>query len=205
MNHNQLFVINSALDGEDIYGLRTFKGTKMSIIQRDQIKQELIRIGVLEDLESFTINGTKYVKQIYDYKKAIKYIHFNNMIIAPISNDIAIAMKQKDGIYGFRRVSTKDIYDQFSKVYSFLELETVESGEVIEKASLKDLFMTYKIKKHNSFVIRTISPADSIETIELFFECDKKCFIFEPKVKRLAKISSEEQKKRLLERMRIHV
>ena len=74
MTLNELYVLNSAIDGQDIYSIPAFSENRLSQMSFDLIKESMIEKGYLEDNNTLSLQGASEVRRIEQFKKAIKYI-----------------------------------------------------------------------------------------------------------------------------------
>lgn len=86
MTIRELYIINRALDGKDIYGLPKVDEVGLSEMSVDTIKEQLIYKGILESTNKFTDYGLEQAKKLHTYKCAKKHIQRNNYIIGIVDN-----------------------------------------------------------------------------------------------------------------------
>jgi hypothetical protein len=207
MNINQIKVLNRALDGEDIYGLPSLKEKPISSVQIELIKSDLLAMGILNSHDTLTNEGAMLTRKIKQYKESNKYIHLNHMIIAPIDEGKAIVMKGSIEDIIFVTVDTTKIVDQLSGIYKFLSIDSkvkeIGIGSEISRTSLKEIFIKYKIKTDNSFILKTHNQTKALTTNEVYFAFDENLYVFRSDDNELSTISSKNINNLLKERLSV--
>ena len=198
MTLEQVYILNSAIDGKDVYSLPSISGLDMPGVSVAKHKDSLIKEGLLETHSSFTDEGVKVVKDIRDYKGAKKYITILGMAIGIVDDKKSVALKYSGDGYSFTPVDTKDVVGQVFDVYRFLSLDSAEMAEGIP-FEFGEVIQKYRPGRENSFSIKT--EGDAGVTHEVFFSDGKGIFVYDFIEKLLRQKSSEGVKKLLSERM----
>ena len=82
MTKQEIFILNRALDGSQIYGMPEFEKMHISELLIDTYKEGMINRGFLKDKENFTEKGASVVSRIKDYKASDCYVSLSNLTIA---------------------------------------------------------------------------------------------------------------------------
>lgn len=184
MNYNELYVLNSAIDGKDMYGIRRFSDKPMIRAAVEMIKDILIEKGLLADYSTFTNKGVVEVEKIKQFKTAKKYVSILNMIIGYINKEKGILLTlDRESDYLFSVIDLSKNLDTLMKTFpELLESEKImdaKSGNIIYVNS-RDLIKEYKINAKTSFTIKTdIQNIPEKNTKELFFKAEDKKYYYD--------------------------
>ncbi len=170
INSNELYYLNNALDGDDIYGIasnRVFdiKATIKSLKEKQIINEN----GELNDL-SYLI-----LKNLEQYKKSKEYIWIN---------DIALSCDNSNYLIFFKKYNTKENNEEFMfkkttkelmllslvKEYEFLKESNIVK-EIIDYISLDDFIEKYirNISLENRLFIKKVS-GNSIKIYNIYYK-----------------------------------
>ena len=198
MTLGQIFILNRALDGKDIYSMPTFTSLKMSEISVSMYKDSLVEKGMLETHSSFTPEGLKTTKLIFDFKNAKKYISILDMVFGLIDDETAVLLECAGGDYAFTLVDTKDAVEQLSGAYSFLLIDG-DNWEYGMPLAAEEFLQTYKLDSKNSFNL--VTEKEGKATKEIVFTYGKGVFVYDCDEKMLYQKGKGSMKEMLLERM----
>ena len=184
MNYNELYVLNSAIDGEDIYSIGKFSSNRMTRLATELIKDILIEKGYLEDYNTVTSKGASEIRKIKQYKEAKKYVSILNMVIGVVDNKKCILLiKDTRGEYQFSVIDSKKNVDVLIEAFPIL-LKQESANESLYSIDTyvnpRDLLKQYKINAQTSFTIYTENPKVlDKKTKELFFISDDKKYYYD--------------------------
>lgn len=154
MTDRELYVINRALDGMDIYALSSIRDLKLSEITIQTIKHQLILKNILSDEETFTQKGLIITKMLDEYKKAKKYLTINNITIG--INDNKSVMLMYNALmdeYKIGYLQKSNWIDDVVKSYAFIgenDFSCDEFEKEIEESCFEE---NYKVGKEHCFNI----------------------------------------------------
>jgi len=107
----QIFVLNRALDGKDIYALPEFGSLKMTELSISLQKDYLIETGILESYTKFTSEGVKITKLISDYKNAKRYLSIFGDTLGIIDDKKGVMLCCKNNNYEFVHIDITNLED----------------------------------------------------------------------------------------------
>ena len=134
MDKKDVFILNRALDGRQIYGMPDFANMNFSNLLIDVYKEGMIRRGILADKGNLTLKGARIVSCIKEYKESDKYITINNIVIGKNDDGKVVTLIHNPlyDEYKFVRNKLVDNYDILES-YSFLkDVEECERKVVME-------------------------------------------------------------------------
>lgn len=208
MNYNEIYVLNTAIDGKDIYSLQRFSDRRLSQAAVELKKDVLIAKGYLEDYNTLTTKGLLEVRKVKQFKESKKYVEILNMVIgfADQQNSILLTA-DKNGDYFFSTIDPKRNVDIL--IETFPELlqhnDTADSqNENDTFISPRDLLKEYKMDIQTSFTISTVNLKEREKfTKELFFLADGKKYYYDCATNLLHERSSYELISLLHKRMEV--
>jgi len=198
----EIFILNRALDGEDIFSLPSFSTIYISDMLISDAKDELVEKGILSDHDSFTDEGARLAKRMSDFKLAKKYVQFEGATFGIIENNIGVLLSGSGlGDYDFMAIDISNSVSQMFELFPFLK-QDYESGEVEEmEMEFEDLAIKYDIAEGNSLRIKTADNSQGYITDEVFFESGAKLYLYDSNAKMLKTIDSTGIRLLLEERM----
>ncbi len=175
MTFHELYVLNSAIDGEDIYSLPEFSANQLPKITVELIKDSLIQKGYLLDYETVTDMGAKDINKIRQFKVAKKYISLFDMVIGCVDNKKGILLKRdREGEYSFTAIDVAQVKSILIEAFPLLFHDTEAVGlEVFHDkyVNARSLLTEYPVHVKTSFTLKTTLVSKKEEnTKELFFE-----------------------------------
>lgn len=184
MNYNELYVLNTAIDGKDIFAIQKFSERPMIKAVVQMIKDILIEKGFLADYNTFTDKGVIEVKKIMQFKAAKKYVTILNMVIGYIDDKQGILLTLgRNNEYLFSVIDISKSLATIMKTFpELLESETIIEtiGNNSYYINSRDLLSLYKISAKKSFTIKTkIKMSPEVSTKELFFESEGKKYCYD--------------------------
>lgn len=158
MTFQELYVLNRALDGQNIYGIADFSEVNIPDILIDIYKENMIKRGILKDKTNFTVQGAHILSYIKYYKSCDKYIMLNNLIIGKRTNGSMITLIYNPLIkdYKFLPTSSNVNVENIVESYKFLNGITANEEFFVEKIESKELTTKYDYKKNNSLYIKIL-------------------------------------------------
>jgi len=176
MTFEQIYILNRALDGEDIYSLPGFSGVSMDELSITMYKDGLVEDGLLENHFLFTEEGLILAKNILDFKNAMKYVTILDIALGLINEKEAIMLQCVNGDYTFTLVGVIDIVTQLTNAFSFLSLDCSEDTGGMQ-VGLKEFTELYRLGKSNSFSLMTEQGGKT--THDIFFSDGKSIFAYD--------------------------
>lgn len=179
MKEQELYVINRALDGHDIFGLPKQEELPLTELIIESIKNQLIIKGLLETHDRFSDKGLLYAKRLEAYKNADSYIVIDNIILALMGKEKSTLLfynKYYDG-YTLETVALEQIIPMIQKKYVFMsESYAYDTKEEISCSSLDE----YSFGEKDNFDIK-IYEKKILKSSKKYFLCDEKIHIFDYK------------------------
>ena len=208
MNYNELYVLNSAIDGADIYSIQKFSSKRMTRAAVEVIKDMLIQKGFLQDYSTLTTKGVLEVRRIKQFKEAKKYVRILNMIIGLVDDKKSILLTlEGNGEYNFSTIDSRNNIDALIDVFPNLLVQEVTNNSLNYTDTYvnpRDLLKKYKINVNLSFTIYTEYPkVQEKNTKELFFVSEDKKYYYDCLTNRLYESNSDGIVKQLRERMEV--
>jgi hypothetical protein len=192
----ELFVLNRAIDGNDIIGLPSFSKFRKDpqlLIRIEECKANLINKDILLTTDSLTRKGVRLLNTIDAYKGSGKYVRIQGTCIALTGKDSCIVLRQVNKeSFEFRNVNFSEILDSLAKVYQFLNSEDSEDAEKLADRidlSPREAFKAYFIDSKSGFAIQTYDNNRMRVTSNLFYALDQKGYQYNCKTHTLHPIS----------------
>lgn len=179
MKEQELYVINRALDGHDIFGLPKQEELPLTELIIESIKNQLIIKGILETPDRFSDKGLLYAKRLEAYKNAASYIVIDNIILALMEKEKSTLLfynKYYDE-YTLETVALEQIIPMIQKKYVFMsESYAYDTAEEISCSSLDG----YRFGEKDNFDIK-IYEKKVLKSSKKYFLWDEKIHIFDYK------------------------
>ena len=183
LNIHELYVINRALDGMDIYGVESFALLGESEMMVEDVKRSLVEQGMLESRESFTPTGVQLAKQMLDYKRAKKYLRVNNIVIAAVDEHMGILLEHNrfHDDYRFYAVDVTNCFEEMLESYPVL----LEQNKIVQleqrDISWQELKGTFELNLDNCLSLATVCRDREHEkkTKDLFFHVDGQTYQYD--------------------------
>lgn len=175
MTFHELYVLNSAIDGEDIYSLPEFSTNQLPKITVELIKDSLVQKGYLLDYETVTDMGAREISKMKQFKESKKYISIFDMVIGCIDHKKGILLKREShGEYSFVTIDVTQaksiLVDAFPVLFQDTEALNIEVRED-KYVNARQLLTEYPIYVKTSFTLTTtLVNRKEEDTKELFFE-----------------------------------
>ncbi|WP_455717319.1 DUF5081 family protein [Anaerosporobacter sp.] len=207
MTFSELYVLNSALDGNDIYAIPSFSKKRLSKVETEIVKDVLIQKGYLENYNTVTTIGAGEIGKIKYFKEAKRYIHLLDLTIGCIDEKNGILLKHsKEEGYSFLAINLKESIQVLEELFpQLLEEDKDTSSKNDSLINTRDLLNQYEINAKTSFTIQTKYLTNQEKnTKELFFISNDKRYYYDCKDSLLHERSGEELKKILKERLEVY-
>lgn len=179
MKEQELYVINRALDGNDIFGLPKQEELPLTELVIESIKSRMILNGILEAHDRFSDKGLLYAKRLQAYKNADGYIVIDNIILALTGKEKSTLLfynKYYDE-YTLETVALEQIIPMIQQKYVFMsESYAYDTAEEISCSSLDE----YSFGEKDNFDIK-IYEREVLKSNKKYFLCDEKIHIFDYK------------------------
>ncbi len=201
MTKQEIFILNRALDGSQIYGMPEFEKMHISELLIDTYKDGMINRGLLADKANLTEHGADVVSRIRDYKASKCFVSLNNMTIG--KNDkgkhVSLIYNPLFDEYKFTRIDLPEDGSIIFDSYPFIdEVEEAEKSEVGHFSESEMKQKCPEINTKNSLIIKRNGDVEKSYTAYI---SDKKAFMYIPKTGCLYSIGKNELKKILKEEL----
>lgn len=179
MNIKEIYVLNRALDGEDILYMPSFQSLGISEIMISAIKDGMIKRGLLKNYDEFTDEGVRVTDRIRRYKIAKKHIRIDNLLIGVVDEkeSILILWNPLLNEYSIRMVESFMGTNQISESYGFLAEDSDEADICEEMIIHRELLKKFHIDSNNSF--RLSATIKEQKTDEIYFKSDNRLYIYD--------------------------
>lgn len=178
MNIKEIYILNRALDGQDIPFLPAYKSLDISELTIDSIKEGMVRKGLLASHSEFSNFGILIASRLLKYKKAKKHIKLNNLYIGMLNDTESILIQWNPPLqeYSIDLIINISAVNQIAERYEFLTENLDEPDEQPKELSFDELNTRYNLSSH-SFRLSTLSGRD--RTDEIYFKSDNKLYIYD--------------------------
>lgn len=143
---DELYYLNKALDGKEIYGISPVENIEDAGSHNIKAKESLIAKKVIDD--NGRINYVSYIvlESLEKYKKAEDYIWVNNSVVSIDDSDFLIYLKKaENNEFEFKKITKSIMVYTIFKENSFLQGERNYRKE--RKNVDIDRFISYVINK----------------------------------------------------------
>lgn len=178
MNKQDVFVLNRAIDGKQIYGMPDFANMNISTLLVDVYKEGMIRRGILADKGNLTLEGARIVSCMKEYKESKKYISFNNVVIGKKDTGKAITLLYNPlyDEYKFVRTKLTDGYDDILELYPFFENIEESKKILVREMNFDEYKSEYGDAKKNILNLKVYE--DEVEKVFVLFVRNGKAFLY---------------------------
>lgn len=199
MTLDEIYILNSALDGEDIIGLPSFgmlRNKKGMFGGIDILKASLINKGILEDENKFTDQGIVETKKLSLYKTASRYVTLQGVTIAIHGLNGIMLCKEENG-YNFTVVNPKETYEEMLELYPFINDNSPdeEADGSYKAMEGRELYNLYYMKSKSGFAVQLKSVEENCT--ELYFTYNNEIYRYSCDLKRLYKVSGHDIRTKL--------
>ncbi|MDR2547405.1 MAG: DUF5081 family protein [Lachnospiraceae bacterium] len=197
----EVYVLNRALDGKDIFMLPSFSAINASELLISDVKESLIINQVLASHTSLTMEGAKIVNRMKDYKNASLYMTLDDLTIGIRDNASGIMITNIEDKYAFTVIDITDFYEQIVSVHPYIAQDYVV--DEVEKVTIgfDELKTQYNVSRDMSLNVKTSS--DRSNTDELIFVSNNRLYLYDMKSEILAQTNSSSIKAMITERITI--
>lgn len=159
MTEKEIYVLNRALDGKDIYMLPPLDQSEMSELIIHTVKEQLILKRILSDYAAFTDAGIRFCKKLKLYKEANRYLTVGNITVGIRDDNKNVMLMYNPFLneYKLKYIQKTDWVKDIAGAYSFIGgNNSVYEEEDIEMS--QNMFEErYRLKHDNSVVIKTFA------------------------------------------------
>lgn len=204
INVKEIYVLNLALGGNQIFSLPSFSDMKISNLLASAIVDSLIAKKILIDEETFSEEGLKLVKKIDDFKKSTKYIKFGSFIFGLSNNNTAVLLTRNfsGDKFSFERIDMTNSVSELLEEYPFLDLDDSENVDSYsENITYDDLISKYNLNVDNSIYLSTFIVTEAKTTDEIIFYNNNKLYLYDRKNNLLEQKNCNQIKELLNERL----
>lgn len=195
MNVKEIYILNLALGGSQIFSLPNFSEIKISNLLASAVIDSLIAKNILVDNETFSEKGLKIARRIDDFKKSSKYIKFGSFIFGLLDNNSAVLLTRNfsGDKFDFRRIDMTDVVSKLAEEYPFIHSDDSEKIDSSSKnIAYDELISKYDLNVDNSIYLSTFIVEDSVTTDEIIFYNDNKIYLYDRKSNSLEQKNSSE-------------
>ena len=179
MNIKEIYVLNRALDGEDIPFMPSFKTLGISDLVASAIKDGMITRGLLESYDEFTEDGLRITDRIRRYKEAEKHVKIDNLLLGIVDEGQSILILWNPLLeeYSVRVVDSTMGAQQVAEGYGFLAEESDAAADSEESLGYDEFTERFTLDLDNSFEL----SAESGGTVskEIFFRADGQLYVYD--------------------------
>jgi hypothetical protein len=179
MNVREVYVLNRALDGEDIQFMPTYKSLGISELMVNAIKDGLIERGLLKSYDEFTEVGIRITNRIRRYKEAKKHVKIDNLLIGIESEteSIIIIWNPLFEEYAINVIDSAMSAEQVAETYEFLNEEAVETNKGNEKLDYFEFLKKINPDSQSSFRLSTSFMG--VKSEEIYCKANGELFIYD--------------------------
>jgi hypothetical protein len=101
MNINEIYVLNVAVGGGEIFSLPRVSKSPRSALLFDAAIEGLAAKGLMKNATCFTMDGLRIAKRILDYKKSKKHVKIGSMTIGIQENGTGVLLRRDVRTYEY--------------------------------------------------------------------------------------------------------
>lgn len=182
MNLYEIYIINRALDGEDIFSLPSFATLQINDLIADTVKEGMIAKGILESPHAFTAFGVRMTNRLSQFKNAKKHISIGSVSIGILNANEGVLLFRNQYLneYEIQMIEITQCVEQIVKAYPFLTSvnNIADVGEESMGLPEGDIVKKYRLTPQNSF--RLMSEGENRDaTEELYFSSHNNLYVYE--------------------------
>jgi hypothetical protein len=205
MNIYEIYVINRALDGNDIFTLPSFSKLNISNFMIDDIKNVLIKKQILENNSTFTKTGISLTNRLRMFKQAEKHIQIGNIALGVLDKNESILLHYNPLLkeYEIEIMDSTDLADQMTSFYSFLKPDSTADTVPVEEVRMttQEFNEAFTLDEDSHF--RMLIQDKDKKRDEIYFISDGKYYVYDMISYILNSLSHSKLMSLLKERMRI--
>lgn len=201
----ELYILNSVIDGKDVFSLPLFSEMNISKLVADTIKERMVEKGLLENHSSLTMNGVRTAQRLQEFKNAKSYFQIDTITLGIINDQEAILIVENPFYqnYEIKRVDISKGVQHLQDAYTFLKSETV-SAEIEETEMRCSERKLERLGYDKKLSVKLHSKSADNEAKTLFFKKEESFYIYDYLNRRLYKKNYVSFIEFLEERMKIH-
>lgn len=207
MTIKEIYVLNRALDGKDIFSLPKLSQMKISNLLVSAVKKNLIKKGYLQANGFFTDIGLSTVNRLKKYKEAKKYIIINNVSIGVINSTdgVVVIFNKLNNDYKIIFCKIANLIDQIIETFEFLSFseknDKYSMGEGLNSEELELSIDNYE-QSEDSF--KLIIDDNGSFSEELYFYESNNLFVYDYLKRELFPKTKSNMIQQLSERVRFY-
>ena len=191
ITYEELFVLNRALDGKDMWHVRSFDNVKDKLNVISKAKRSLIEKGLLNNNSSFTKEGIKLVKCLEKYKNTKKYFNFQNVWAALTDDGNAITIAESaPNKYEINYLTSNSIYRAIADKFRFIRKDDNSMPGISKMIKPSELFKMYYLNPNEGFMVESVF--NGVKTASyLYFELNNKKYRYNNRSHQLDSVTKE--------------
>ena len=181
MNLKDIYVVNRALDGKDIFSLPSFSEIRFSELLISAIKENLIDKGILQDYDSFTDKGVVLANRLKLFKEAKKHVSIDHVNAGILSEKQSVIITWNPLLddYTIKIMDTAQSAEKLAKVFRFLippdSQETKDDQEAV--MSHAEFAEAFRLMPGLHFRLRTAS--ENMSTDEVYLSDNGRIYVYD--------------------------
>ncbi|MBP1046897.1 DUF5081 family protein [Enterococcus sp. BWM-S5] len=176
----ELYILNSVIDGKNVFSLPLFSEMDISKLVADTIKERMIEKGFLESPSSLADSSVRTIQRLQDFKHAKSYFQIDTVTMGIINDQEAILIIENPFYknYEIKRVDISKGLQQLQEAYTFLKDESIsEKIEETETRCSERKLERLGYDKKLSLKIHSKSVDDEAKT--LFFKKEDGFYVYD--------------------------
>lgn len=205
MNIHEIYVLNRALDGKDVFSLPSFAKMNIPEFMIDDIKDELIRKSILETQSTLTDEGVRLTSRLRMFKEAKKHLQIGYISIGLLNPNESILIVYNP-LYKEYKIQVMDSTDMLNQLVSFYQFLLSDGTD--EAIQQQDLYMnrnsfnkSFTLNEENHF--RLVMQTESETADEIYFVFEEKYYVYDNKKGMLHSKSHKNLLRQIKERIHI--
>lgn len=125
----ELYILNSVIDGKDVFSLPLFSEMNISNLVVDTIKARMIKKGFLENTSSLTGVSVRTIQRLLEFKNARSYFQIDTVTMGILNEREAILIVENPFYknYEVKRVDISKGLQHLQETYTFLKSKTISA------------------------------------------------------------------------------
>jgi transcription termination factor NusB len=181
MNIYEIYVLNSALDGKDIFALPSLAKLNISSFIIDDIKNVLIKKGLLESESTFTEDGIRLTNRLRLFKQAEKHIQIGDISMGVLDKNESIILLYNPLLedYKIEVMDSTEMTSQLVSFYSFLVSEGTDVIVIEEEVKMtkEEFNEAYPLDDEGHF--HMLMQDKDKKRDEIYFTSDGKYYVYD--------------------------
>ena len=173
-NAGELYYLNMALDGKDIYGINPVESMISGQENEDSPEESLIKKNIITADEKLSFEAGKIINNLEKYKNAKEYVWVNDLLISlDDSNWVIFFRNEKNGQYSLEKIPKDIMVYEIIKNYKFLWNDTLV--EENKEKNVPEEFIAKKILNKSRDKVLSIQKEKNkvFNVCNVYYEEDK--------------------------------